>query len=514
MADRVAQDVGEHSTRVREISTDLSASGKDNEAPSDDAVLKLINDIVKANERLQEQLATAEVKLQRQAAELETQTTVARTDPLTLLSNRRALDDEMNRRLAEWQRRKSIFSLIMIDVDHFKKLNDKYGHQAGDQVLRDVAVTLGTTVREMDLAARYGGEEFAIILPSTPLADALSAGERIRAAIAKGITRFGGAAIQATVSVGVSQIETGDDTASLISRADEALYARQGGRPEPRLVPRRARNPCRLHHPTAPPRRQPRLPLRQRPTAPEQTPNPPESTTCQSIVKAMDSRSPTAFCTDLKRRVLECQKFAVPLTLVLLDIDDFKPLVDNLGASARELVVNTMSEFLTMSLHDIDVVSHYGDGHFAIMMPGTELTGAIKMADRLRSVISSCALPVRGEQLRFTISLGLAQAQSSDDPRSLVTRADAALIASKGAGGNCVHQHTGERCEPTTPLAARLLVGGVPATPSRPHRSSGCLRGIGVFGSPEQGIAAFCKPKPIRPGLLQISNGPVESRPT
>ena len=152
--------------------------------------------------------------------------------------------------------------------------------------------------------------------------------------------------------------------------------------------------------------------------------------------------------------MLECQKFAVPLTLVLLDIDDFKPLVDNLGTSARELVVNTMSEFLTMSLHDIDVVSHYGDGHFAIMMPGTELTGAIKMADRLRSVISSCALPVRGEQLRFTISLGLAQAQSSDDPRSLVKRADAALLASKEAGGNCVHQHTGERCEPTAQLAA------------------------------------------------------------
>ena len=161
----------------------------------------------------------------------------------------------------------------------------------------------------------------------------------------------------------------------------------------------------------------------------------------------MDSRSPTAFCTDLKRRVLECQKFAVPLTLVLLDIDDFKPLVDNLGTSARELVVNTMSEFLTMSLHDIDVVSHYGDGHFAIMMPGTELAGAIKMADRLRSVISSCALPVRGDELRFTISLGLAQAQTSDDPRSLVKRADAALLRSKEAGGNCVHQHTGERCE-------------------------------------------------------------------
>ncbi|HEX4142949.1 MAG TPA: GGDEF domain-containing protein [Pirellulales bacterium] len=449
LADRVAQDVGEHSSRVREISTDLSASGRDNGAPLDEVVLKSIDDIVKANERLQEQLATAEVRLQRQAAELETQTTVARTDPLTLLSNRRALDDEMNRRFAEWQRRKTTFSLAMIDVDHFKKLNDKHGHQAGDQVLRDVAATLGTTVREMDLAARYGGEEFAVILPSTPLIDAVSAGERIRAAIAGGISRFGGTEMQVTVSIGVAQIGGGDTSATLITRADAALYAaKEAGRNRVWLHDGENTSPAVA----AKPQTVPSAPVE--PARAAEIVQPQEPLTCQSVVKSMDSRSPTAFCTDLKRRLLECQKFGVPLTLVLLDIDDFKPLVDNLGTSARELVVNTLSEFLTMSLHDIDVVSHYGDGHFAIMMPGTELGGAIKMAERLRSVISSCALPVRGEELRFTISLGLAQAQSSDDPRSLVKRADAALLASKEAGGNRVHQHTGERCESTAALAA------------------------------------------------------------
>ena len=95
----------------------------------------------------------------------------------------------------------------MIDVDHFKKLNDKHGHQAGDQVLRDVAATLGTTVREMDLAARYGGEEFAIILPSTPLADALQRGRAdSRSHRHAESSRFGGTAMQVTVSIGVAQI--------------------------------------------------------------------------------------------------------------------------------------------------------------------------------------------------------------------------------------------------------------------------------------------------------------------
>ena len=89
--------------------------------------------------------------MQRQAEELETQVAVARTDALTELHNRRAFDDELSRRFAEWQRRKTSFSLLMIDVDHFKKFNDTHGHQAGDQVLRDVAQALSKTVREMDL---------------------------------------------------------------------------------------------------------------------------------------------------------------------------------------------------------------------------------------------------------------------------------------------------------------------------------------------------------------------------
>jgi diguanylate cyclase len=289
------------------------------------------------------------------------------------------------------------------------------------------------------------------------LADAILAGERIRAAIAMGISRHGSTEMQVTVSVGVAQIGGNDNTATLISRSDEALYAaKKAGRnrvwfhdgDQPMAAPTSNSTGAEASKTTAP-----------RQTAPTVTTEidadgSQESTACQAIARAMDSRSPTAFCADLRRRVMECQKFATPLTLVLLDIDDFKPLVDHLGNSARDLVVTTMSEFLTMSLHDIDVVSHYGDGHFAIMMPGTEMSGAIKMADRLRSVMAGCTLPVRGDELRFTLSLGLAEAQTSDDPRSLVKRADAALLASKGAGGNCIHWHNGQRCESVAPLTA------------------------------------------------------------
>src|ERR1700722_17002123 len=135
LASSVAQDVGQHSSRVRELSTGLAAAPGGRAADWDDTVVGPIADIIKANEQLQQQLATAEVRLQRQAEELETQVAVARTDALTELHNRRAFDDELSRRFAEWQRRKTVFSLLMIDVDHFKKFNDTHGHQAGDQVL-------------------------------------------------------------------------------------------------------------------------------------------------------------------------------------------------------------------------------------------------------------------------------------------------------------------------------------------------------------------------------------------
>src|SRR6185295_20304286 len=91
----------------------------------------------------------------------------ARTDALTRLANRRAFDDELERRFNEWKRLRVPYTLLMADVDHFKKFNDTHGHQAGDEVLKGVAKTLKDTMREMDFVARYGGEEFAAVLPVT-----------------------------------------------------------------------------------------------------------------------------------------------------------------------------------------------------------------------------------------------------------------------------------------------------------------------------------------------------------
>ena len=181
LATRVAVDVDEHSSQVEEINDKLTSAESHEPTMIVDVVAKLIQ----TNQHMQEKLPSTEDKLREQAQEIQTHAAEARTDALTLLANRRAFDDELARRIAEFRRHRRGFSLIMADVDRFKKFNDTHGHQTGDEVLRGVARLLRRKMREMDLVARYGGEEFAIILPGTNLDDASKAALRACEAIEK-----------------------------------------------------------------------------------------------------------------------------------------------------------------------------------------------------------------------------------------------------------------------------------------------------------------------------------------
>ena len=184
-----------------------------------------------ANRRLRERLNSAEETLRQQSEELEAVITQAHTDSLTGLPNRRSFDTELDRRIAEFRRKGTPLSIVIIDVDHFKSFNDRYGHLVGDRVLRLVAQTLHETTRDSDLATRFGGEEFAIILPDTMGDVANLAAERIRVAIETNEMLIDRQVLQITVSGGVAYAQQGDVASSLIERADVALYrAKEAGR--------------------------------------------------------------------------------------------------------------------------------------------------------------------------------------------------------------------------------------------------------------------------------------------
>ena len=146
------------------------------------------------------------------------------TDSLTGIANRRAFDYELRRRIIDWNRQRIPLCLLLLDIDHFKVTNDRYGHQAGDAALIVVANVLKRSVRELDLVARFGGEEFAMILPYSTTKDGRCVAERAREAIAENLIESGRHHFQLTASFGIAEVMQGDDSELLIRRADAALY--------------------------------------------------------------------------------------------------------------------------------------------------------------------------------------------------------------------------------------------------------------------------------------------------
>lgn len=166
------------------------------------------------------------------AAALVREQSAARSDELTGLANRRHLFEFGSQLFELAQQQGKPLSLVMFDLDHFKGINDRHGHQGGDLTLQHVARMAETQLRSTDLLARYGGEEFAILLPDTTLDGALQVAERVRAVIADQALQLGETPLQVTVSVGIAGMSGRDDRLDrLIGRADAALYeAKNSGR--------------------------------------------------------------------------------------------------------------------------------------------------------------------------------------------------------------------------------------------------------------------------------------------
>jgi diguanylate cyclase (GGDEF)-like protein len=173
-------------------------------------------------------VATMRAAYHRASERVRVMQMLATTDPLTGLANRRGMTAHVEAGIALAGRTGQPLSVLLIDVDHFKRINDEHGHATGDTVLHQLGRLLGATVRASDHAGRWGGEEFLVVAPGTTVHAATELGERIRAATAGWAFAHGG---NVTVSVGVTQHLAGDDAHALLQRADAALYrAKQRGR--------------------------------------------------------------------------------------------------------------------------------------------------------------------------------------------------------------------------------------------------------------------------------------------
>jgi diguanylate cyclase len=212
-----------------------NASGKlvGNQTP--EALEKLVAGLITSTKEMETRTKSLEAELEsssQQVNDLKTKLDAVRreslTDPLTGLANRKAFDTALDRAMAHSRESGEPVTLCMMDIDHFKKFNDKWGHQTGDQVLRLVSAVLSENVKGRDTASRYGGEEFAVVLPHTALADAVGLADKIRHAVeAKKLVKksTGDPLGTITISIGAAQINASDTPATITERADNCLYA-------------------------------------------------------------------------------------------------------------------------------------------------------------------------------------------------------------------------------------------------------------------------------------------------
>ena len=200
-------------------------------------ISQLINaakDIESTVRKFGEEVKKSRGEIDKLHKHLEAVRTEILTDPLTTLGNRKHFDDALAKAASAARGGGSGLALLMMDIDHFKKFNDTYGHLVGDQVLRLVARTLKQYVKGANLAARYGGEEFAVILPGMTSDDAAAFAEQIRRAVSvRELTKRTTGEIlgRVTISIGVAVLNGNDTIQTLIERADKCLYAaKRGGR--------------------------------------------------------------------------------------------------------------------------------------------------------------------------------------------------------------------------------------------------------------------------------------------
>jgi diguanylate cyclase len=229
-------------SQARSYAGELEGAAKGLENSADpEALQRIVTELALATRQMAEHNQRLEAQMEtscRQVEALQSTLTAVRiealTDGLTGLANRRHFDEAIQSKILEASENQTDLCLVLCDIDHFKRINDTWGHQVGDHVIRFVAQHLKSSGKRDEISARYGGEEFSLLLPRTSLGEAEAFAERTRRAISnrKLSRRSTGEIIgQITVSFGVASYKSGETAADLIARADRCLYAsKQSGR--------------------------------------------------------------------------------------------------------------------------------------------------------------------------------------------------------------------------------------------------------------------------------------------
>jgi diguanylate cyclase (GGDEF)-like protein len=343
-------------------------------------------------------------------------------DELTGSHNRRHLIQLIENEKERTARLGSLFCLCLLDIDYFKRINDTYGHSAGDTVLREFAATVQRQIRESDSFGRYGGEEFLLMLPETSVDEARVLAERVRANIEKlGFTGLPQLAV--TVSIGIAEFRINESIGQTVARADEALY----------LAKSSGRNRVVCHG-------QPDL-LVPALAAPS------DNAQCDTLTGLLNRRMLLDRLSHAMDRAVRHQN---KVALLLLNVNKFKEVNDALGYEAGDAVLVHTADTMRAVLRDSDTVARWGGDEFVVVLEDlAQEADALAVAEK---ILDRFAMPITVQERPcfITLSIGIAVYTGPGcDQDTLLKRADIAMTRAKSWGENIVQVYSSDALVPS-----------------------------------------------------------------
>jgi diguanylate cyclase (GGDEF)-like protein len=377
--------------------------------------LTTFSDVTELHERTErlritiDELAKSQEEIRIKNEEL---TRLATRDALTGCFNRRALMSEAESGIAEALRENFSLCCIMTDIDHFKSVNDRYGHGVGDQAIQAVANVLTRQLRKGDILGRYGGEEFCLILPKTTRRQALKLAESMRAEIeaTAGAAIPEPAGIKLTCSFGVADLQAPVHAPmELINLADQALYqSKQSGRN--RVTASLSQEVVRIED---------------------------KDRTHDELTDCLNRQT---LMSEAERSLAEARRENLSLCCIMVGIDHFISINNRHGEDIGDQLIQAVANALKRQTRKGDILARYGADEFCIILPKTTRRKALLLAESMRAGIEAAAEAFREPAgIELTGSFGIAYLLPNiREPIELINVAGQALRQSKQKGGGCV----------------------------------------------------------------------------
>jgi diguanylate cyclase len=438
LAADLASEVKGHEQQLQNISDGL----EDESQRTSLGVTSAITQILDATEQIQQKVEVTEKRIEKQAETVHMQAILTHTDLLTSLPNRRAIEAELQRAVADLQHRGTCCTVVFVDFDKFAEVNAQYGHQGGDVILRQAAGLVKDLIRGKDLVARFGGDTLAVLLHQTTLHDSLSTAERVRSTIESGKFSHGSRPLRVTVSLGIAQLQREETLEGVLHRTEEALQAAQqaGG------------NICFRHdgrdcHPVSSAfqnvrdqsnRQSLTLASWWNETLPE------EGTQGNGGLPSHPLQGPllsgrSLFASNLSRRLSEWKRGGMAVSVVVLQVDRMEVLVTRFGAHGQGFLRQVLGRLLEAATRDMDERCEFEDGLFAILLPASDEASAFAVAERLRSQVRQCKVRLGDDLWDLTASIGVAHCTTASRVMDLMLSAEAAMKHACQQGGDAVY---------------------------------------------------------------------------